>query len=90
MRPPFPIRDPKVRRDQPLIMSQLGIVMIVLAVGLVLSIPAFLCELLKGSAKKPTDQQLPAFLPAYRKLTQTEVTYFTFRYYGRSLEEQLS
>ena len=79
-----------MRRDQPLIMSQLGIIMIVLAVGLVLSIPAFLCELLKGSAKKPTDQQLLAFLPAYRRLTLTEVKHFTLRYYGRSLEEQLA
>lgn len=79
-----------MRRDQPLIMSQLGIVMIVLAVGLVLSIPAFLCELLKGSAKKPTDQQSLAILPAYRSLTLTEVKHFTLRYYGRSLEEQLA
>ena len=58
IRPPFPIQDPKVRRDQPLIISQLGIVIIVLAVGLVLSIPVFLCELKKGRGKKTSDHQL--------------------------------
>ena len=48
IRPVTPIPDPKVRHDQPLILSQLGIVMIVLAIGLVLAIPVFLWELKKG------------------------------------------
>ena len=56
-RPPLPISDPKVRRDQPLVMSQLGIVKIVLASGLLLSLPAFLCEVTKGRSNKTLIQQ---------------------------------
>ena len=91
MRPPVPIPDPKVRHDQPLIMSQLGILVIVLAVGLVLSLPVFLCELMKGRGKKTSDPLLRDLtLPPKRPLTLTEVIYFTLHYYGRSLEEQLA
>ena len=53
MRPPISIPYPKVRRDEPLILSQLGIVIIILAAGLCLSLPVFFCELMKGRGKKP-------------------------------------
>lgn len=97
MRPPFSDLDPKVRRDQPLIMSQLGIVMIVLAVGLVLPIPVFLCELMKGKSKKTylinyqDYQSRDLALPIDREnITLTEVAHLTLYYYGRSLEEYLA
>ena len=52
VRPPFTVPYPQVRHDQPLIMSQLGMIIIVLAAGLGLSIPVFLGELMKGRGKK--------------------------------------
>ena len=85
IRPPFKIPYPKVRRDQPLIMSQLGIVLIILAVGLGLSIPVFLFELIKGRGKKaligPEDR---------KHMTLLEVEHLTLQQYGRSLEECLA
>ena len=91
IRPPFPIPDPKVRRDQPLIISQLGIVMIILAVGHILSLPVFFYELMKGRGKKLNDQQLrDSTMPAERENIQlAEVAHLTWLYYGRSLEEYL-
>ena len=51
-RPPHAKPYPKFWRDKPLIISQLGIVMIILAAGLGLSFPVFLCELMRGRGKK--------------------------------------
>ena len=45
MNPPLPIPHPKVRHNQPLILRQLGITMILLAVGLLIAILLFLKEL---------------------------------------------
>ena len=44
-RPGIQIPDPRVRRDQPLILKQLGIIMIVLVVGLFMATIVFLVEL---------------------------------------------
>ena len=85
VRPPFHIPLPKVRRDQPLIISQLGIVLIVLAVGLGLSIPMFLSELMKGRGKKAMNE-----LEERKHLTLMEVEHLTLPHYGRSLEECLA
>ena len=86
VKPPLDIPLPKVRRDQPLIMSQLGIVIIVSAVGLGLSIPVFLCELMKGrgrgnKAVNETEER--------RCMTLIEVEQLTLQLYGRGLEEYL-
>ena len=45
--PAIPIPDPRVRYNQPLILRQLGIVMIILVVGLFIATIVFLVELLK-------------------------------------------
>ena len=91
IRPEFPIPDPKVRHDQPLILSQLGIVMIVLAVGLVLAIPVFLCELKKGMDKNTSDQLNDFREPKDRRHAPlNEVANLTLHHYGRSLEESLA
>ena len=44
MNPPIPIPDPKLRHKQPLILRQLGIIMIILVVGLNIALVVFLCE----------------------------------------------
>ena len=49
MNPPPHIPDPRVRYNQPLILRQLGIIMIIVIVGLFVSIIVFLMELLKTS-----------------------------------------
>ena len=49
MNPPTPIPDPRVRYNQPLILRQLGIMMITLIVGLFIATIAFLVE----HTKKP-------------------------------------
>ena len=46
-RPGIQNPDPRVRRNQPLILKQLGIIMIVLAVGLFVATIVFLLELSK-------------------------------------------
>ena len=46
MNPPIPIPDPKLRHKQPLILRQLGIIIIILVVGLNIAIVVFLCEIL--------------------------------------------
>ena len=56
MRPPELIPDPKVRRDQPLILRQLGIIMIVQVIGLLLGTIIFLMEVLK-KAKEKSDSE---------------------------------
>ena len=53
---PTPLKpDPKVRHNQPLSLSQLGLIMIILVAGLTLSVLIFLCELTKGRFKEPQD-----------------------------------
>ena len=52
MRPPELILDPKVRRDQPLILRQLGLIMIVQVIGLLLGTIIFLMEVLKKAKEK--------------------------------------
>ena len=47
MRPPQVILDPKVRRDQPLDLRQLGIIMIVQIIGLLIGTVIFLIEVVK-------------------------------------------
>ena len=47
IRPPELLPDPKVRRNQPLILRQLGIIMIVQVAGLLLGTIVFLVEVLK-------------------------------------------
>ena len=84
VRPLFPTPLPKVRIDEPLIMSQLGIVMIVLAAGLGLSIPAFLCELKKAKGKKPLNDR-----EEKKNMTLMEVEHLTLHQYQRSLQEYL-
>ena len=53
MKQPTLIPDPKVRRNQPLILRQLGIIMIILVAGLFIGITLFLVELRK---KPSTDK----------------------------------
>ena len=45
MTPPIPIPDPKLRQNQPLILSQLSLIMIILVVGLVIGTLAFVVEI---------------------------------------------
>ena len=47
MNAPIAIPDPQVMYNQPLILKQLGIIMIVLVVGLVISTLVFFLELIK-------------------------------------------
>ena len=49
MNPPRHIPAPRVRFNQPLILRQFGIIMIIMIVGLFISITVFLVELLKTS-----------------------------------------
>ena len=55
MNPPIPIPDPTVRHNQPLILKQLGIIMIILVVGLTIGTIVFFIEFCKGpkSRKAP-------------------------------------
>ena len=84
VRPPLLKPYPKIRRDKPLIMSQLGIVMMVLAAGLVMSIPLFLIELIKGRGKKTLSET-----EERKHLTLAEIEHLTLQLYGRTLEEYL-
>ena len=52
MRPPQVILDPKVRRDQPLDLRQLGIIMIVQIIGLLIGTVIFLIEVVKKAKEK--------------------------------------
>ena len=52
VRPPQVILDPKVRRDQPLYLRQLAIIMIVQVIGLILGTIVFLMEVLKMPKEK--------------------------------------
>ena len=51
-RPPERIIDPKVRRNQPLILRQLGIIMIVQVIGLLIGTVIFLIEVVKKAKEK--------------------------------------
>ena len=53
MNPPIPIPAPRVRINQPLILRQLGIIMITLIVGLFLATISFLVEIFVEHTKKP-------------------------------------
>ena len=53
LNPAIPIPDPKVRHNQPLNNWQLGIIMIIYLVGAMISILAFLAELLKIRETRP-------------------------------------
>ena len=56
MNPPIPIPDPTVRHNQPLILRQLGIIMIILVVGLAIGTIVFLVELcMKFKSRKTTE-----------------------------------
>ena len=52
MRPPQVILDDKVRRDEPLNLKQLGIIMIVQVIGLVIGTVIFLIEVVKKAKEK--------------------------------------
>ena len=52
MRPPQVKLDPKVRRDEPLNLIQLGIIMIVQVVGLLIGTVIFLIEVVKKAKEK--------------------------------------
>ena len=84
VRPPFHKPYPKARRDRPLIISQLGIVMIVLAVGLGLSLLVFLGELMIGRGKKTLNKEEES-----KHMTLAEIEHLTLHLYGRGLEEYL-
>ena len=51
MNPPIPILRPKVRHNQPLILRQLGITMVILVAGLIIAIFAFVGELWSNRRK---------------------------------------
>ena len=88
--PPL-IPNEKVRRDQPLIMSQLGIVVIILAVGHVLSLPVFFCELMVGRGRKTSDlHSRDSSKPAEGEYDQMyRVGHLTLLHYGRDLQDYL-
>ena len=50
--PPIPIPQPKMRHNQPLNLTQLGIIMIILVVGLVVGASVFVIEVTKKSKCK--------------------------------------
>ena len=56
MNPPIQIPDPTVRHNQPLILRQLGIIMIILVVGLAIGAIVFFVEL----SIKPKPMEAPA------------------------------
>ena len=88
-RPLLSFPEQRIRTDNPLTMSQLGIVMIVLTGGLVLSMSVFCCEVMLGKGKKLLHQQ-PEESPLSdraRQMTKGEVADQTMLYYGRSLED---
>ena len=58
MNPPIPIPDPTVRRNEPLILRQLGIIMIMLVVGLFIATIAFFVELcIRSKSRKPPESR---------------------------------
>ena len=55
MNPPIPIPDPTVRQNEPLILRQLGIIMIVLVVGLAVGTVMFFVELCINTKGAPEE-----------------------------------
>ena len=59
MNPPIPIPIPRVRDKEPLILRQLGITMIILAVGLFIALTVFIGELcMKRRTKQKQQSEL--------------------------------
>ena len=59
MNPPIPIPIPRVRDRKPLILRQLGIAMIILAVGLFIALTVFIGELcMKRRTKQKQQSEL--------------------------------
>ena len=88
-RPLLSFPEQRIRTDNPLTMSQLGIVMIVLTGGLVLSMSVFCCEVMLGKGRKLFNQQQEesSLSRQARQMTQDEVADQTMLSYGRSLED---
>ena len=61
MNPPFPIPDPSVRYKQPLILRQLGIVMIILVAGLTAALIVFAGEYWMGRKGGRASKQTESF-----------------------------
>ena len=83
---------PRVWRDEPLSISQLGIVFIILTVGHFLTLMVFFCELLRRRSKKTLDQKCRDSSNKPREgedMQLHEIARLTMLYYGRSLEEYL-
>ena len=57
MRPPELIPDPKARHNQPLILRQLGMIMIVQVIGLLLGTIIFLMEVIKKAKEKSVSKE---------------------------------
>ena len=57
LNPPIPIPDPTMRHNQPLIIYQLGIIMIIFLIGIMISIFALITELLKFRKMKRVGQR---------------------------------
>ena len=89
IRPLLSIPERRVRTDQPLTMSQLGIVMIVLTGGFVLSMSVFCSEVMLGKGKKLFNQQPEesSLSGQARQMTQVEIADHTMLYYGRSIAD---
>ena len=61
MSPPIPVPKAMVRKNQPLILRQLGIIMIILVVGLFIATIVFLLELLKKPKLKNASKEKGGF-----------------------------
>ena len=61
MSPPIPVPKAIVRQNQPLILRQLGIIMIILVVGLFIATIVFLLELLKKPKLKNASKEKGGF-----------------------------
>ena len=68
LNPPIPIPLPMVRDKEPLILKQLGITMIILAVGLFIALMAFLMELGMKRRTSPAQKQNQQFVLAERNI----------------------
>ena len=75
--PPIPTEYPKARNKQPLSIRQLGIVLILLLGGIILSIIVFILELLKskdGKGNLPAESIELKGVNAIRKSSSSELT----------------
>ena len=66
MNPPIPIPDPTVRHNKPLILRQLGIIMIILVVGLAIGTIVFCVELCIKSKSRKTQRSRDRINPKER------------------------